>query len=331
MITRVIRGLVAVLALTLVSTTLGAPSPVAAGKPARQLALGVSMLPDSAASYDAFKTATGRAPALWSLWVNWADGSSAFPTAMVNKLKGTGTVPLIFWQPTGYASPPGQTGAPLQDACGTAYTKIISGSWDTYIHQWATAAKGKGRILVRFAHEMDGAWFPWGNTNCGNTPDGFKTMWKHIVGIFRTVGATNVKFVWSPYQARAKQKAWYPGNGWVDYIGFTVFNWAQYHAAAWTDLATGIKQATKNLSYTGSKPWIVAETGSADAPGHTRASWLTSGYNAVYAQLPKVAAIVYFDMDMSVIAGQPNWALGSADLAAYAALLKAKKFQGKIS
>jgi len=340
-IKRVSLSLALVLALVLVSAPVSAaprePSSSHRTAAARQIALGVSMLPDGADSYTAFKAATGNAtipaPALWSLWVNWADDSSAFPTAMVATLKKAGTVPLIFWQPTGYASPPNQSGAPLQQDCGTPYTTIIGGAWDSYITTWATAAmNSKSRILVRFAHEMDGKWFPWGDTNCGNTPAGFMTMWKHVVSIFRTVGATNVKFVWSPYQARAKQVAFYPGNGWVDYIGFTVFNWAGAHPpAAWTDLVTGIKQATKNLTYAGGKPWIVAETGSAEAPGHTRASWLTTGYKGVYSQLPKVAAIVYFDMDMTAVAGQPDWSLGSADLSAYAALLKTKKFQGKIS
>ena len=60
-------------------------------------------------------------------------------------------------------------------------------------------------------------------------------MWKHVVGIFGH-DATNVKFVWSPLNA-GKAKALYPGNRWVDYVGFTTFNWAANKKRSWKVLA----------------------------------------------------------------------------------------------
>lgn len=345
---RALPSLTALLAIALVATPVSAnpAAPTSASgrtieavtkASTRQIALGVSMLPfDSPDTYAGFKASVGTAPAVWSVWADWADGNSSFPTDVVNQLRADGTVPLIFWQPVGTNRPPGHpTAPPLQESCGVDYSKIISGKWDTYIHQWAQQAVGMGRILVRFAHEMDGGWFPFGVTRCQNTADKFKTMWKHVVKIFRTEGATNVKFVWSPLNASTKAKALYPGNKWVDYVGFTSFNWGSYKNTSWKNMINGVKSVTNGLkSYAGTKPWILAETGSIPTqPGHSRPSWLTTGYNAIYSQIPNIKIIMYFNVDMTNLAHhQPNWQLNTADdLNAYRSLLSSKKFQGKVN
>ena len=66
----------------------------------------------------------------------------------------TGTVPLIYWAPVDPADP----GSPAW-----TYNTILNGDHDAYITQFAQDAKAYGgRVLLRFAHEMDGDWFPWG-------------------------------------------------------------------------------------------------------------------------------------------------------------------------
>ena len=291
------------------------------------------MLPfDSTTNYDTFKTATGRAPATWSLWADWGSGSenpSAFPTALVDQLHADGTVPMIFWQPVGA----GTTAHPLQTSCGTDYKRIINGGWDDYINTWANAAKAAGgTILIRFAHEMDGGWFPFGYTRCTNTATKFKAMWKHVVTIFRKDHASNVKFVWSPLVASSKQKSLYPGNSWVDYVGFTAFNWAKSKHRPWLSLSTLVKRATSGLTKYSNRPWIVAELGSVRQSKENRPAWLKTGYNAVYKAFPRIKVMVYFNIDMRKRAhDQPNWQLTGTDLKTYKSLLKNAKFQGKVS
>ncbi len=350
MFKRICQGLTALLAVALVASpasaaqqgnVTGSPATATGNRAAphastRKIALGVSMLPFADQNtYDSFTAATGRPPAVWSIWADWADSTSAFPTALVNRLKQGHSVPLIIWQPVGAGKPPGHSGSPgLEESCGVDYSKIIGGDWDTYIRSWATAAIGKGPILMRFAHEMDGGWFPFGFTRCQNSAAKFKTMWKHVVTIFRSAGATNVKFVWSPLKANTHAKQLYPGNAWVDYVGVSSFNWASAHHAPWQSLVTVVKHFTDGLmSYASSKPWILAETGSVPSEhGHSRASWLTSGYKALYSQIPNIKAIVYFNIDMRSISDQPNWTLTpGADINAYKSLLQNSHFQGKVS
>lgn len=302
-----------------------------------QIAVGVSELPfDSSSTYDSYASTMGKNPAVWSVWADWGQAAnpSAFPTALVDRLASHGTVPLIFWQPVGSGRPPGHPSSPpLQEACGTDYSKIQGGDWDIYIHQWANAAKGHGPILIRFAHEMDGNWYPYGVGHCTNTALKFRSMWRHVVGIFRADGATNVKFVWSPGRPVLAAKALYPSSTWVDYVGMTAYNWSQTKGVAWASLNASVSKSTAGLlTYAADKPWIVAETGAPDEAGQDRAAWITQGYDAVYRTIPNVKLIVYFDVDMRARAHhQPNWQLyRSSEINAYTSMLNDVRFQGTI-
>ncbi len=94
----------------------------------------------------------------------------------------TGTVPLIYWAPVDPADP----GSP-----DWTYNTILNGDHDAYITQFAQDAKAYGgRVLLRFAHEMDGDWFPWGIGRFDNTKANFILAWRHVHDIFRSVGAT---------------------------------------------------------------------------------------------------------------------------------------------
>ena len=77
------------------------------------------------------------------------------------------------------------------------------------------------------------------------------------------------------------------------------------------------------------KPLIAAEMGSTPVGGN-KTAWIKQGYPAVYAKLPQIAAIVYFDINMQP--GQPDWRLESypGALKAYANIVAQTAFQGGI-
>ena len=201
---------VAALMLTvLTSTSAAARSPVALG-------ISSERSRDVAAIND-YKRETGAKPALWTLWSDWGDrggrarcvrgiGTCAFPTELARGLGKRGVTPFIWWQPIDPANPASSIYA--------RHHHIIKGKHDTYIRQWAKAAKAYRKpVIVRFAHEMNGDWFPWGIGRFDNTPQSFVAAWRHTVGIFRDVGARNVKFLWSPYNNdNGAYRPFYPGN-----------------------------------------------------------------------------------------------------------------------
>ena len=75
-------------------------------------------------------------------------------------------------------------------------SKIINGTHDAYIRQFATDAKNWGYpFFLRIMHEMNGSWgYPWQETQNGNKRGEFVQAWRHIVDIFRQVGVQNASY-----------------------------------------------------------------------------------------------------------------------------------------
>jgi hypothetical protein len=326
----------AVLAMASAAT----PTPAAARQP---IALGISTQDSTnPAVQQASAAMVGVEPALWTIWSTWGDraglprctrghGTCAFPVQAAQELVGRGITPIIMWQPTNPSDPGAGSYERLR--------LISSGLHDRYIRAWAkAAAKVDGPVIVRFAHEMNGTWFPWSITNFDNTPALYREAWRHIVDIFRSADARNVRFLWSPFQycttcSPAAFEEFYPGNGWVDYVGVTALNWG---GVAWTpldglvaDTLRQLRELTRTERRPLGKPVILPEVAS-NWDGD-KAGWIRDGYAAVYQRWRQVKAIVYFDYDMT-FAVQPDWRLiqpsdGSA-LTAYQALAADPAFQG---
>jgi hypothetical protein len=328
-----------------------ASSPVVGGVPRttdakRRIALGLSMDPNkydtSSAAIESMKTKTGRYPALWSVWSTWGDDNTkAFPLKGKFKtylLAHPNITPVIVWQPTDGGSPP-----------SPAYrnTRVIDGHFDNYIRTWALAAKAYGRpIILRFAQEMNGSWNPWGPGAFTNTKATYIAMWKHVYKIFKGTGgvaATNVKFLWSPYQPCGSadcvpySDVWV-GDNVVDYVGFSSFNWytkdGNGHQRPWTSMVDAYKTAYKKITALTHKPIIVAESASnrVSSPSGTQAGWITNGYPAVYTAYPQIVAIMYFDINMKLTGDpqQANWMFTNAAITAYKQVLTNRHFQGTI-
>ncbi|MEO6349195.1 MAG: glycosyl hydrolase [Candidatus Limnocylindrales bacterium] len=325
---------VSVLSLLL---TLSLVLPANAG--VRQMALGVSMANSRDLSgLDNFTNHMGgQKPAIWALWSDWGaaasdtNSGSAFPTATALELAGRGVTTMINWEPT-HPDPN------MQNCENWSLASILSGKYDSYIRKWATAARDfGGRVIVRFAHEMNGYWYTWGDQRCTNTPKKFRKAWKRVVNIFRGpngVGATNVRFLWSvfgPYKA----SYFYPGDAYVDYMGLTAFNWAQPGHPKWMSMVKTMAPTMSALrSISATKPIIAAEMGAGYNPNCAvcdKPAYITNGYPAVYTKWPQMAAMVYFNIDMRGLE-QPDWRLESPTgaLNAYKNVVFDSRFQGTI-
>jgi len=322
------RLLVAALVAGVFATVgVGGQSSSASAATNRQLALGVSVFAwESLKNVDDFTASVGRRPASWTIWNDWGGPRRGFPDINVmNGLYQRGIVPLVFWQPVD----------PTSDSqWAYNYKNILAGRWDSYILQWATAAKAYGHtVLVRFAHEMDGRWFPWSIYNHGNSPERFIGAWRHIWDIFHyQARATNVKFIWSPLKPAERQRL-YPGDKYVDYVGFTALNWGTATPNPddeWRSMSTIIKARMKDLQKVTRKPVIVCELASSSHGGN-KASWISKGYEDVYLRYPQIRELVYFNVDMRYQT-QPDWRLQtpSTALQAYRNLASKKHFRGAL-
>ena len=259
---------------------------------------------------DEFRNETGYRPAIWTLWSAWGNqNTKLFPKEMVKKLKARKTVPMIFWEPV-----------QRQGVCTdhARFKKIKNGKFDKYIKNWARAAKlSKTTILLRFAHEINGKYFPWTIGSCGNTVTDYKAAWKRVHNIFKNkVKAKNVKFVWTVAKQVAggknPYKRFYPGNQYVQFVGFSTFNWGA--AGNWTPMANGVGPVMKWLKKFTKKPVVIAELGTngfggpTGTPATDKPKWIREGYVATYNKFPQIKAIVYLNEDLRGV-GHPDWSL----------------------
>src|SRR4051812_10487563 len=152
-----------------------------------------------------------------------------FQRSYFNNVRAHGSIPVLNWASWSLGSGINQSSFQLRD--------IYSGAYDGYITRWATDAKNWGHpLMLRFNHEMNGWWYPWGEGRTssgavvnGNSAGDFVKAWRHVHDIFTRVGARNVSWLWNPnMQSRATNYAplWrlYPGNAYVDWTGLSLYN-----------------------------------------------------------------------------------------------------------
>jgi beta-mannanase len=150
-------------------------------------------------------------------------------------------------------------------------------------------------VFVRFAHEMNGNWYPWGWGIDGNTPAAFKAAWRHLVEIFRAAGATNVRWVWCPYASNShpnQYRRFYPGDQWVDWAGLDGFNWGTH--SVWQSFTQIFAEPYERVARLTSRPIMIGEVGAAEAGGN-KARWISRSFSRVLPRYSHVRALVWFD------------------------------------
>lgn len=214
----------------------------------------------------------------------------AFPTTTVNYIRGHGSIPLVTWEPWNSSLGVNQS---------FTLSNIITGFYDLYITDWATSAKNWGHpFFLRFAHEMNGNWYPWcANTN-GNTADQYVQAWRHVHDLFLSVGATNVTWVWcvnfvSGMPTPINQL--YPGDNYVDWISLDGYNRL---ANPWQDFSVlAASTMTQLTNIAPGKPIMVAETGcnQTNHPTETKSQWFLDVLTNYLPTHPRIKAWVYFN------------------------------------
>ncbi|HET7094331.1 MAG TPA: glycosyl hydrolase, partial [Thermomicrobiales bacterium] len=268
------------------------------GSDGTQLVLGAfrPKAPGDPKSLDDFASRYGRVPGLVVWFQAWGDDqNNAFDPALLDRVRAAGATPMITWEPW----------VPGKGAKQPDYTlaKIAKGGHDAYIDQWAKGlANWNGTVLLRFAHEMNGDWYPWAvaNETNGNAPGDFIAAWQHVHKRFENAKAGNVRWVWAPnvnYEGSHPLSELYPGGQYVDWIGMDGYNWAgSRRSSKWRSLANVFGPTYDELTEARSdKPIMIAETG---CPGRRpeKASWIRKGFlSAVPKHFPKLQAVTYFD------------------------------------
>lgn len=148
---------------------------------------------------------------------------------------------------------------------------IANGSQDRYIRRVARGlATFHGTVYLRYAHEMNGFWYPW-SWDARN----YRRAWRRIVRLFREVGAHNVRFVWSTNpNLYESQRSWirnlrlyWPGEKYVDALGSTVINFGGNKLYAARDFEPRLRALHQEFR----KPLLITE---ANTQYGGRVQWL---------------------------------------------------------
>ena len=116
---------------------------------------------------------------------------------------------------------------------GVSLAEIASGQYDSYLITYAEAVRAyRHPVILSFGHEMNGHWYSWGYTH--TSPTVFVAAWRHIVTVFREVGAQNVTWLWTVNiidpGGIPSPAVWWPGNSYVNWVGLDGY----YYQPSWT-------------------------------------------------------------------------------------------------
>ena len=171
-----------------------------------------------------------------------------FPQEAMENVRTHGAIPFFSWAsnstPTSNSEPEFQ----LAD--------VIEGRYDSYIREWATAAKAWGHpFFLRFNWEMNGDWFPWAEGVNGNSPGEY-----------------------------------------VDWTCLDGYNWGQLRDEKWRSFdelfGPTYDQVTEDIAP--SKPMVIGEVGSTEQGG-SKAAWISEMLRELPTEFPQIKGVQWFE------------------------------------
>ena len=250
-------------------------------------------VPDSYGPVTAFSNATGANPDLVMYYSGWY---VPFPVGFANTAANHGAVPLVQMDPS-----------------GIKIAQIASGRYDGYLSSYAEAVRAyRHPVILSFGHEMNGNWSTWGYRHI--SPAVFVAAWRHIVNLFRVLGARNVTWLWTVNiinDARSGKVddnlgQWWPGSSYVTWVGVDGY----YLEPSWqfAPLFGPTIGAVRALT---ADPILIAETGAIQTAGQP------AKINDLFAGIHSYGLLgfVWFDTTNSI--GQPFGITSPAAIAAF--------------
>ncbi|HEX9229631.1 MAG TPA: signal peptidase I [Arthrobacter sp.] len=289
------------------------------GISAKPLRFGVGEPNGSISDLDLVSREVGEYPSYSQVY---RDFTAPFNITTIQSALAKGVTPVVTWEP--FNASIGGTAQPTY-----ALKTITAGNHDAYLTTVANqlVAAGNPRVYIRFAHEMNGNWYPWGAGVNGNVTGDYANAWRHVVDLFRAQGVTNVTWVWAPninYPGSADLVALYPGTAYVGLTGLDGFNWGTIPpGTGWKRPWDVFGASLGSLQYVApDKNILITEVASTETEGaNTKALWIL---DVVYyfnhwgdGKPIRIEGFIWFDFDK-----EARWRIDSSK-ASYDAMRRA--------
>lgn len=193
---------------------------------------------------------------------------------------------------------------------------IVRGDLDWYLRYFADTIKNlRFPVMLAFAHEMNGAWYPWAHRF--TPPKLFVAMWRHIHNVFTRQGATNITWLWTinkigghavgGLRTYGTRQEW-PGSAYVDLVGIDAYfrTPGQWFTDRFVPTIKFLRTFTR-------KPILVTETGI--YPNRDAGQQLQSLFRGIHRY--NLRGLIYFNLNM-----QQSWQLTRQNARLLARLLR---------
>jgi hypothetical protein len=230
----------------------------------------------------------GKMPSTVMWYEHWRVGElDTFPLSTCQKVAAAGYMPHIVWEPW----------IGLDD--------ILAGKYDNDIVKFAQGIAKFGKpIMIRFAHEFNGDWYPWTYINNAVVP---ATTWikgyKYVHDKVVATGAKNALWMWSPNNGNGGKNPqdildYYPGDEYVDWIALDGYNWGTSQSwSSWTSFDGVFNNVyQKVVAKCPTKPIMIGETG-CSSTGGDKAEWITNMFFQLKNNFPHVKAFIWFNVN----------------------------------
>ncbi|MCD0447818.1 hypothetical protein LO762_01205 [Actinocorallia sp. API 0066] len=232
----------------------------------------------------------GRRFAVFMRYVDWR---AQFPDASARRLGQTRHL-FVSWDTRDYKS-----GEVIR------WRDVANGAHDGVVRAAAQRMKSFGRpVFLSFDHEME---LHIGQRRNSGTAADYVAAARRVHGIFTSVGARNVVWVFTLSgglwgDQAAKMRALYPGDAYVDWVGWDPYNFYRCHNSPWESFAQSIDTSYRWFAQgiARNKPLILPEYGTAWDPSNPSraARWHDSIPSVLKTRYPKIKALIRWDSDV---------------------------------
>ncbi len=183
-------------------------------KPGSYVGVYESGAPGTYAGVSRFTAKTDIKPRLVVYYSGWFE---PFKASFATTAAEHGAVPLVQMDPK-----------------DVSLAAIASGHYDNYLGSYAEAVRSYHHpVILSFGHEMNGDWYSWGYRH--TSPEVFVAAWRHVVTLFRELGARNVTWMWTVNIMHtgggiSRPAPWWPGSKYVTWVGLDGY----YYKPSWT-------------------------------------------------------------------------------------------------